>query len=256
MTTVWFYSLASVMVVSVISLIGLFTLSINKDRLHRGIFFMVALAVGALLGDVLVHILPELYAGANGKGITIPLSVFAGFLLFFALEKFLRWHHSHGLDEESEHSHKGDPRHIGYLNIASDAVHNLIDGVLIGTSYLVSIEIGIATTIAVTLHEIPQEIGDFGLLLHAGFSRGRALFFNFLSAMTAILGVILALILGSRAEQFVQITLPLTAGSLLYIAASDLVPELHKTSETTKSILQFVGVITGFALMVLLVFSE
>jgi len=254
---VWGYSILSVVLVSVISLAGVITLSINRDRLYKTVFFLVALAVGALLGDVLVHILPELWEEGDG-GLSIPIYVFAGFMLFFVIEKFLRWHHSHGLDSEEAHQHgpSEDLKHIGYLNLISDGVHNLIDGILIGTSYLVSVEIGIATTIAVILHEIPQEIGDFGLLIYAGFTRSRALFFNFLSALAAILGAVLALVLGGAAEGFAVIVLPLTAGGFLYIAAADLVPELKKMNDPVRSAVQFLGVILGFLVMVGLVFLE
>ena len=254
MLSVWVYSLASVFVVSLISLIGVFTLSINRELLYKTVFFLVALAVGALLGDVLIHIFPKIW-GDGKESLATPIYIFAGFLLFFVIEKFLRWHHSHGLDEEKIHEHS-NIKHIGYLNLISDGIHNAIDGVLIGASYLISIEIGIATTTAVLLHEIPQEIGDFGLLIYVGFTRGRALFFNLLSALCAVLGVLVALFFGQTAEGFAFAVLPITAGGFLYIAAADLVPELKKVNDPVKSMIQFFGVLIGFALMYLLVFFE
>ena len=254
MSLIWLYSLGSVIIISLISLIGLFTISINREWLYKIIYFLVALAVGALLGDVLVHILPELWV-EKGHNLSVSVYIFAGFLIFFVIEKFLRWHHSHGLESEESHHHD-DVKHVGYMSLISDGVHNLIDGVLIGTSYMISVEIGVATTIAVILHEIPQDIGDFGLLLHAGFSRRRALFFNFLSALTAVLGTIIALLIGTKASGFAESILPITAGGFLYIAAADLVPELHKVSGPAKSVVQFFGVVAGFAVMVLLLAVE
>jgi zinc and cadmium transporter len=138
---------------------------------------------------------------------------------------------------------------MGYTNLIADGIHNSIDGMLIGASYLVSIRVGLATTTAVILHEIPHEIGNFGVLLHAGFSKGKALFFNFLSATLAVLGAVIALSIGSHAEQFSNAILPFAAGGFIYIAGSDLVPELHKEGNPAKSFLQLVMIVLGIVLM-------
>ena len=214
--------------------------------------------MGALLGDVFLHILPELWESGHSSPAVMSL-IFVGFLLFFILEKFLRWHHGHEGEvhsdtielEQSNHTH-----HIGYLNLISDGLHNFIDGVVIAGAYLVSVEIGTATTLAVILHEIPQEIGDFGLLLHAGFSRARALFYNFLSAVFAIFGVLAVVLLGDLVTGLEAYILAIAAGGFLYIAAADLVPELHKTSDLRKSFIQLLAILMGFVLMALLLTLE
>ena len=138
------------------------------------------------------------------------------------------------------------------MNLVADGLHNLIDGLLIGSSYLVSLPVGLATTIAVLLHEIPQEIGDFGVLLHAGFPAGLALWLNFLSGTLAILGAVAALTIGGMVTTMPTVILPLTAGGFIYIAGSDLVPELHREREPVKSLVQLVAIGVGVGLMLLL----
>ena len=239
---------------SLTSLVGILFLSMNEERLKRMVFVLVSVAVGALFGDVFIHILPELYKNSISP-LTISMFVLIGILVFFILEKFLRWHHHHGVDEESYHSIQ-ENSHIGYINLVSDGVHNFIDGVFIGIAYLVAIPVGIATTIAVLLHELPQEIGDFGILIHSGFSKKKALLLNILSASGAILGAILALLLGSNVEEFATPILALTAGTFVYIAGSDLVPELHKISDIKKSTIQLLAVVIGIVLMYLLLFID
>src|SRR3989338_8093486 len=244
----------SILIVSLISLVGLFTISLNVIRLRKVLFALISLSVGALLGDVFLHILPELEVTPK-----ITSLIFVGFLIFFVLEKFLRWHHGNegevhevGVEIDSGNANQ----HIGYMNIISDGLHNLIDGIVIGGAYLVSTEVGIATTIAVILHEIPQEIGDFGLLLHVGFSRARALLANFFSALVAFFGLFIAILLGAGGGNIIVYILPLAAGGFLYIAGSDLVPELHKTSDVHKSVIQLLAIMLGFALMGLLLLIE
>ncbi len=242
MSEVWLYSLVSVVVVSLISLIGVIVLAINQALLNKIIFVLVSLAVGALFGDALIHLLPEAYETFSNQ-LTVAYLVMAGFLFFFLVEKYLHWHHHHD-ENEGIHIHP-----VGYINIISDAIHNFIDGVLIGVSYLVSIPLGIATTLAVILHEIPQEIGDFGVLISAGFTRKRALWINFLSACTAIVGTVLSLAFGARLEILTTYAIPLTAGGFFYIAAVDLLPTLQKETRPLRSFLQLFAIIVGVAIM-------
>jgi len=171
------------------------------------------------------------------------------------LKKILNWHHHHHSSEHDHVKHSGI-RPIGHMILFSDGLHNFIDGIIIGVSYLVSIEVGIATTIAVILHEIPQEIGDFGVLLHAGYSKGRALFVNFISASLAILGVIIVLLVGSSIGQYIGYIIPFAAGVFIYIASSDLVPELHKRYDIKSSLLEFLAILVGVGAMYLLLFLE
>lgn len=242
MSEVWLYSLSSVVVVSLISLIGVVALAIKQELLNRIVFLLVSLAIGALFGDALIHLLPEAYATFTDQ-LTVAYLIMAGFLFFFLIEKYLHWHHHHD-ENEGVHIHP-----VGYINIISDAFHNFIDGVLIGVSYLASIPLGIATTLAVILHEIPQEIGDFGVLTSAGFTRQKALLVNLLSACTAIIGTILALVFGANLGSLTAYAIPLTAGGFLYIAAVDLLPPLHQETRPLRSLLQFLAIISGVAIM-------
>jgi zinc and cadmium transporter len=247
-----FYSLISVILVSLISLIGIFFLSLKENVLKKYVSIFISLAVGALLGDAFIHIIPEAFK--NSPNITTTsIFIIIGILIFFILEKFLHWHH-HGEDEDqSKHVHP-----VGKLVLFSDGVHNLIDGIIIGISYLVSIPLGIATTIAVVLHEIPQEIGDFAVLLHSGFTKKRALWLNFLSALLAVVGVIVALVLGKFSETFVNYLLPIAAGGFIYVAVADLIPELHKdnSKKLKYSVIQIITVMIGIFAMLALTLLE
>lgn len=249
MITSYIYALLGVIVVSLVSLVGVFTLSIKEDTIKKYIFLLVSLAVGALLGDAFIHLIPEAFE-TSASPLAISLLVIAGIVVFFILEKFLHWHH-HGDDTQEYAIHP-----VGKLVLFSDGVHNFIDGVIIGISFLASVPLGIATTLAVILHEIPQEIGDFAVLLHAGYTRKRALWLNFLSALTAVLGTLVAFMLGEVGESFTNWVLPFAAGGFIYIAMTDLIPELHKTKKISHSFLQLLSLILGVILMVGLVFLE
>lgn len=245
----WIYALTSVMVVSLISLIGLATISLSEKKLRRALFFLVSLAVGGLFGDAFIHLLPEAFENAQATRLT-SLSVLGGLFVFLILEKVLRWRHEHMPAQRIQINP------TGWLNLFADGLHNLIDGLLIGAAWLASEPIGIATTLAVILHEVPQEIGDFGVLLQAGFSRRKALFFNFLSAMIAIAGTIIALVIGSRAERFSTLMIPFTAGGFIYLAGCDLLPELNRESALSRSLLQLVAMMAGAGLMLSLTWLE
>lgn len=243
MTTVALYTFASVVLISLLSLVGLMTLSWREGFLRMSVFALVSLAVGALLGDAFIHLIPEAFAESTDY-LTLSLSILAGILLFFLLEKVLHWHHHQGIEASEPSVHP-----VGKMILISDGVHNFIDGLIIAASFLVSTEVGIATTIAVVLHEIPQEIGDFGVLLHAGYSRAKALWLNFLSALAAVAGAAIGLLLGSSTETFTALLIPLAAGGFIYIAMSDLIPELHKTRLVSHSIIQFAMILIGVGAM-------
>ena len=248
-----FYAFISVFGISAISLIGLAALSIQEQKLRKFIFLLVALAIGGLLGDAFIHLIPELLEESADPAFA-SLLITAGIILFFIFEKLIGWHHHHEHKHPHPHEHRIKP--LGKLILLSDGLHNFVDGMIIGTSYLVSIELGIASTIAIILHEIPQEIGDFGALLYAGYSKLRALWFNFLSALLAIVGVALVFLIGENAQSLIVWILPLAAGNFIYIATSDLLPELHKEHKLGKSILEICMIIIGIASMYLLVFFE
>ncbi len=242
---VWLYSLLSVLVVSAISLIGIFFLSLNEKRLQRILFILVSFAVGGLFGDAFIHLLPESF-GRLGAGLETSLYVIVGILIFFIVEKVIRWRHCH-IPTSVHHPHP-----VVTMNIIGDGVHNLIDGMVIAASYAISVSLGLATTLAVVLHEIPQEIGDFGILVNGGFSPRRALFFNFLSALTALVGALMVLIVGSHIKDLSVILLPVTAGGFIYIAGSDLIPELQHCGSMKDTALQFLSIILGITIMTIL----
>ena len=238
----WQYALGSVLLVSLTSLIGALTLSLSRDFLKRILLFLVSFAVGSLLGGAFIHLLPEAFA-SELDSMSVSLSVLGGIVFFFVLEKFFRWRLCHH-EPTDEHVHTMVP-----MNIFGDAMHNLIDGVLIGVSYSVSIPLGMATTVAVLLHEIPQEIGDFGTLIYGGLTVRKALLFNFASGLTSVIGVVLALMVGTGMEETMLYFIPLTAGGFIYIAGSDLIPELHHNTDIKISILQLLSLLGGIAIM-------
>lgn len=256
------YILLSVFAISLISLVGLVTLSWKKEFLQKILFVLVGLAAGALFGDAFIHLIPEAFEHVE-NWIIISLLVLAGILTFFALEKFLRWHHHHHIEMEDEcHAlgevgdQTGKIKPLGVLILTSDAIHNLVDGVIIAASFFISIEVGIATAIAVALHEIPQEIADFGLLIHSGMKRVQALTWNFATALFAVLGAGLTILVGAVLEEYVFHIGAFAAGAFIYIAGSDLVPEIHKTRNLKKSSIQFLSIIVGIVIMLSLVALE
>lgn len=242
----WLWALTSVFAISFLSFSGvLVALVFNRQKVQPLVFILVGLAVGAMFGDTFIHLLPESFE-RSASTLATSLYCLAGIGIFFVLEKFLLWRHDHA----AEHTHPIHP--VGYINLVADGLHNFMDGVLIGASYLISLPIGLATTLAVCLHEIPQEIGDFGVLLHAGFTRAQALRLNFLTAVLAIAGVTLSLLVGSWLTPFSSAMLPLTAGGFIYIAGSDLVPELHKERQPGQAAIQLLAIGSGIGLMLLL----
>ena len=243
------YIFGSVLLVSIVSLVGVVILSLNEKLLKRVLLYLVSFSTGALLGNVFLHFLPEI--AQHGEHFAdAMLFVLLGILLSFAIEQFIHWRHCHSLECRAR------IHPVGSLILIGDAAHNIIDGVLIATSYLVSIPLGIATTTAVLLHEIPQEFGDFAVLLHSGMTKGKALFFNFLSALTAFIGVFIVLGLAMNVHGIEEMLLPLAAGNFLYIAGSDLIPELHKETHFKSSLLQLLCMIAGIVLMYVLATSH
>jgi len=238
------YTLVSVGLVSLLSLIGIVTLSLREARLRKILIFLVAFAVGALFGDVFIHLLPESFEKITSS-LTVSLLVIIGFLLFFVLEKFIRWRHL-GAAQTSR------VQPVVTMNIVGDAVHNIIDGMLIAASFMVTVPIGITTTVAIVLHEIPQEIGDFGILVNGGLSVKRALFFNLLAALMAFVGAVITILIGAQIKDYGTYLLPVTAGGFIYIAGPDLVPELQLEVKVVNSIWQFLALVMGVVVMALL----
>ena len=238
------YIIASTFLISLASLVGVFTLSIKEKVLSKFLLSLISLSAGALMGGAFLHLLPE---ASEAMSIDSLFGVFLiSFITFFLIEKILHWRHCHKADC-SVHT-------FGYMNLVGDSVHNFIDGLVIASVFMVDIKLGIATTLAVAIHEIPQEIGDYGVLIYAGFSRKMALILNYAVALTVVLGGIVGYLLFSSLESFLPFLMPFAAGGFVYIAASDLMPEIRKESNLGKSIISFLVFIIGIAIMYLVKF--
>jgi zinc and cadmium transporter len=228
----------STFLISLISFIGVVTLSLKEKKLQKIILVLVALSAGALIGGAFIHLIPE---SIQDIGENIFIYTLIGFSFFFLIEKILHWKHCHKINCKI-HS-------FAYMSLIGDAVHNLIDGLIIGASFTINTNLGIATTIAIAFHEIPQELGDFAVLIHGGFTKKKALIVNFLSAITAILGGIISYFLANISKNMVSYLLPIAAGGFIYISASDLIPELRKETKVKKAAINFIVFIIGISLM-------
>jgi zinc and cadmium transporter len=237
-----FLILGATFMVSLISFIGAVTLAMSEKLLRRILIALVGFSAGALMGGAFLHLLPEAIEAQPGALTDIFLVVLASFVMFFILEKLL-WRHCHD---------KACPIHtFAYLNLFGDSVHNFIDGLVIAGSFVVtkSISLGIIATLAVAAHEIPQELGDFGVLIYGGLKPRRALLLNFVTALTAVAGGIGGYYLFPYLGGTKIYLLPFAAGGFLYIAASDLIPELHKEASTARTMVSFVLFLVGIILM-------
>ena len=234
------WAVGAAFVVSLLSFVGVLTLALKKASFKKILLKMVAFSAGALMGGALLHLLPE--AVEESAGSTIFLTVLIGFSVFFIIERFLYWHHCHKYGKCKVHM-------FTYMNLLGDGIHNFTDGIIIAASFIINIPFGIVTTIAIIAHEIPQELGDFGVLVYGGFKRAKALFFNFLFALTAVIGAVAGYFLSSISEGLHIYLLPFAAGGFIYIAASDLVPELHKEPDLKKSALSFLFFLLGILFM-------
>ena len=238
------YALISVLIVSAVALVGIVTLWLRMSLLKKIELLMVSFSAGALLGDVFFHLLPEM--AEEWRLISSSLWILWWIVFGLITEKVIRRNHCH-MPITKEHTHP-----FALMNLVWDMVHNFIDGLIIWASYLVSIPVGIATTIAVIFHEIPQEIWDFGVLVHGGFGRKKALLLNFLTALTAVVGVVIAFILSRYVTGLVNVLIPFAAGTFIYIAGSDLIPELHKENKLSQTLPQVLFFLLGIWMMSLL----
>jgi len=239
MANVWLYTILSVVVVSLISFVGIITLTIKQKNLNKILIYLVSFAAGALFGNAFIHLIPEALEEV-GLGIQVPMYILLGIVFSFIAEKIIHWRHCHG-----------DPKchPFAYMNLLGDGIHNFIDGLIIAASYLVSIPVGLATTLAVIFHEIPQEVGDFAVLLHGGFTKSKALLLNFASALTAVLGAVIALLLNNLIPNMTNFLIPFAAGTFVYIAGSDLIPELHKECKGKDTFWHLFALLLGVGIM-------
>jgi zinc and cadmium transporter len=233
------YIFLATFIVSLISFVGVVCLALKEDILNKILLILIGLSAGALMGGAFLHLLPE--AVEKSTGLDVYLFVLIGFILFFLIEKVLHW----------RHCHKGecDVHTFQYMNLVGDSIHNFIDGLIMAASFVVSIPLGITTTIAISTHEIPQEIGDFGVLLYGGFSKKKAITLNFVVALTAVLGGIVGYFISSLIDNIVLFILPFAAGGFIYIAATDLVPEIRKELDMKKYMMTLFVFICGILIM-------
>jgi zinc and cadmium transporter len=238
MVVVLIQILIAVFIVSLISLVGIFLL-LREKVIKKYLFYLVSFAAGTLLGAAFLDLLPEAFISGFKESVSVFIII--GILSFFILEKFLHWHH--------HHTGKREVHVFNYLNTIGDGLHNFIDGAIIAVSFLNSAELGIVVTIAVIAHEIPQEIGDFAILIYGGWSKLRALIINFLTALTAVLGALFAYFYSGFIENSGLYLTSFAIGGFIYIAGTDLIPEIHKEKNIKKSSIQFVLLIFGIFLI-------
>lgn len=231
--------------VSLIAFAGVIIFFLKENFLNKILLILVAFAAGALIGSAFFHLLPEAIKEIGvqeGSLLKLFLFLIFGFCSFYILENFIGWHHHHS----KEHL---EIKPIGYLILVSDGVHNFIDGLIIAGAYLISFPLGIITTLTVAFHEIPQEVGDVGVLIHSGFKKVQALFFNFLSGVLAVLGGVIGFLLAEVIEGSMVFLLPFAAGAFIYIASSDLIPEIKQKGNPQRELLYFFIFLIGITLM-------
>ena len=264
-----------IFIISLLSLIGVFMISVKEKTLDRLLFILIAFATGTILASALFDLIPESIhhleeLNAEGMGIALSLVftyIIIGFVAFFIIERFIYWFHGHAHqiedkfvcyesmseDKDIAISRKVDIKSFVFLNLIGDGLHNFLDGVIIMVAFLSGVTNGVVITLAVMFHELPQEIGDFGILVYGGLSKRKALLFNFLSALVALLGGLLALILSDMLEIFNLFFLAFSGGGFIYLASTELMPELMKEKDIKKSILQSLIFIGGIILIMLLI---
>ncbi|WP_435349202.1 ZIP family metal transporter [Haloarchaeobius sp. HRN-SO-5] len=235
------YVYGSVAVVSLLALVGIVTVAMGRQKLDRVLPYLVSFSAGTLLGDAFLHLIPEVVA-THGFDAGTGLVVLSGIVLAFVLEKYISWHHNH-------YPNADQAQPLSYMILFGDSIHNALDGVIIAASYLASIPLGLATTAAIATHEIPQEIGDFGVLVYGGMPHGRAVAYNFLTALTAFVGATAVLLLAEYSGALTHYLLPVAAGNFVYIAASDLLPELVDETDVYRSTVQLVTFLGGIAVL-------
>lgn len=239
--------LISTFIVAILAWIGIFTLFIREKTFRKILHFFVSFAAGTLIGGAFLHLIPESFHGLNHGhhgSMAASLIILFGIVFFFGLEKILKWHHCHKMPDE----HRKEA--FSYLILISDGIHNLVDGMIIGASFLTDISLGIVTTIAVAAHEIPQELGNFGILVKGGWKKFKALVVNFIAALLIVPGGVMVYYMRDLLNPYYLVAF--AAGGFVYIGAADLIPELKPDQETVKnSILTMLFFVLGIFVMVL-----
>ena len=247
------FTIIATLFVASLSLSGIVVLTAMKKHVHATMMPLVALSAGAMFGNALLHLLPEAIERSQEifSVFTVMLFVVASFVASFLFEQFFFWHHCH-----NEDTCEPTQKPFAHLVLYSDAIHNFIDGLIISAAFVVSIPLGIVTTLTISLHEVPQELGDFAVLIHGGFSKMRAAVLNGIVALTAVLGGIAGIILAGTVEWAVPALLPIAAGGFIYIAAADLLPELRHHNSRAGIPLSILFFLTGLAIMIVTAMIE
>lgn len=230
--------IASSSLIALIAFVGAVGFAIKSEEFEGALLSLVGFAAGVLIGGAFLHLLPEAVERSTSLNVYISLSF--GFFLFFLLEKVL-WRHCH--------NGKCELHPFAYINLIGDGIHNFIDGLVISASFLSNVQLGITTFLAVAFHEIPQEIGDFGVLVYSGLEKSKALILNFFTSLLVVFGGLTGYFLSSIIQESMVLILPFTAGGFIYIAASDLIPELHREPNQRRSLASFAVFFLGFAFM-------
>lgn len=247
------------LIVSLFSLSGIITLSLREKTLHSILFFLVAFSAGSILGASLFDLLPEAVELVDESVVFIYIAF--GYLAFFVLERFIYWYHGHGHHGDiaaMENERAAPAKSFAYLNVLGDAIHNFIDGMIIAASFTAGFSVGLSTTIAVIFHELPQEMGDYGILIYAGFERTKALILNFLAALSVVVGGVFGIFFLGTVEALSGLLIAFSAGAFIYLSASELIPELQEENDLWKSLVQFGVFLVGlFAIWYLgIIFHE
>ena len=238
MDTFWWIFLGGVLM-SAIALVGSVTLLLKEATLDRIIMPLVSFAAGSLLGGAFFHMLPAALE-QDPADATVFLWTLIGFSLFFALEQFLHWHHCHRASSDCR-------KPLTYLILLGDGLHNFLGGLGVAAVFLIDLRLGLAAWLAAAAHEVPQELGDFGVLIHGGWKKSTALLLNVISGLTFLLGAMVAYAASGRID--VEFLVPFAAGSFIYIGASDLVPEVNKHHNVSANVIHFVSFVAGIALL-------
>lgn len=225
--------------ISLLSFTGALTLTISKQKLHTVLIYFVSLSAGTLMSGAFLHLIPEALEELPYKDVSSMVII--AFILFFLIEKVLRWHHHHEFIDE-KHT-------LGHMNLIGDSVHNFLDGLIIAASFAADIRLGFITSAAVVLHEVPQEIGDFGVLLHSGYSTKKALIANLFVALVSVIGALAGFLLIDSISNITPVIMALAAGGFIYISTSDLLPEIRSEAHSVKSWISFFVFVLGIVFM-------
>ena len=248
MVSTEFTIILATLTVSLFSLSGIIALSLNHETLHKILFFLIAFSAGTILGASFFDLLPEAVELMPESVVFIYIAF--GYVSFYILERFIYWYHGHGHHSDiEEHEEERATMGFAYLNILGDGIHNFIDGMIIATSFTVDFSVGIATTMAVIFHELPQEMGDYGVLVYAGFDRMRALLLNFAAALSVVVGGFAGIFFLGAIDALSGVLISFSAGAFIYLSASELIPELQKEENFWKSLIQFVVFLLGLAVI-------